>query len=174
VSNVEKYAGEPISRIEWLPVEMLQANGYNPNVVLKTELELLEFSVLKTGWIQPILVSRDYVIIDGFHRWHLSLKSARLREKYRGEVPCCVLDVDLPEAMLMTVRINRAKGSHVAVRMHELVKQLVDDHAYDAQRIAQGIGAHKGEVELLYSEGVFAAKKTPDHKYSKAWKPRTA
>jgi hypothetical protein len=35
---------------------------------------------------------------------------------------------------------------------------LADDFAYDHQRIAQGIGAHKGEVELLYSEGVFAAK----------------
>ena len=64
---------------------MLQANGYNPNVVLKTELELLEFSVLKTGWIQPILVSRDYVIIDGFHRFRsvcdsLTLELGALRK----------------------------------------------------------------------------------------------
>jgi hypothetical protein len=44
----------------------------------------------------------------------------------------------------------------------------------DHQRIAQGIGAHKGEVELLYSEGVFAAKKTAEHQYNKAWRPRTA
>lgn len=169
-----KYIDEPVSKIEWLPAEMLQANGYNPNFVLKPELELLEFSILKTGWIQPILVSRDFVIIDGFHRWHLSLKSERLKGKYNGDVPCCVLDIDLPEAMLMTVRINRAKGSHIAVKMHDLVKQLVDDYGYDPQRIAQGIGAHKGEVELLYSEGVFAAKKTADHKYGQAWKPRTA
>lgn len=173
-ADLPKFAGEPIMRIEWLPAEMLQANGYNPNVVLRQELELLEFSVLKTGWIQPVMVSREYVIIDGFHRWTLSLRSERLREKYQGYVPCCVLDVDLPEAMLMTVRINRAKGSHVAVKMHELVKQLVDDHAYDLQRIAQGIGAHKGEVELLYQDGVFAAKNTAEHQYNRAWKPRTA
>jgi hypothetical protein len=61
--------------------------------------------------------------------------------------------------MLMTVRINRAKGGHSAVKMRELIRQLVGDFTYDHQRIAQGIGAHKGEVELLYSEGVFAAKK---------------
>jgi len=174
VLTAEQFKQEPIMRIEWLPAEMLQANGYNPNVVLRQELELLEFSVLKTGWIQPVLVNRDYIIIDGFHRWTLSLKSDRLREKYMGQVPCVVLDIDKPEAMLMTVRINRAKGSHSAVKMHDLIKQLVDEHAYDMQRIAQGIGGHKGEVELLYSEGVFAAKKTAEHQYSKAWKPRTA
>lgn len=169
-----KFENEPLMRIEWLPAEMLQANGYNPNVVLRQELELLEFSILKTGWIQPILVSRDYIIIDGFHRWSLSLRSDRLREKYHGSVPCCVLDLDLSEAMLMTVRINRAKGSHVAVKMHELVRQLVDDLKIDPQRIAQGIGAHKGEVDLLYQDGVFAAKKTAEHQWSRAWKPRTA
>ena len=48
--------------------------------------------------------------IDGFHRWTLSLRSERLKGKYNGDVPCCLLNTDLPEAMLMTVRINRAKG----------------------------------------------------------------
>jgi hypothetical protein len=93
---------------------------------------------------------------------------------YNGDIPCCVLDIDLPEAMLMTVRIYRGKGSHSAVKIHELTRQLVDDFAYDHQRIAQGIGAHKGKVELLYSEGVFAAKKTAEHQYSQAWRPRQA
>ncbi len=66
---------EPIENIVWKSVDDLDANNYNPNVVDKPELELLAFSLLKTGWIQPILVNADParasrpVIIDGFHRW---------------------------------------------------------------------------------------------------------
>jgi len=43
------YENEPVMRNEWLPAEMLQANGYNPNFEQRTELELLEFSLLKNG-----------------------------------------------------------------------------------------------------------------------------
>ena len=58
---------QPISNVEWVDVRTLNANDYNPNVVLNQELNLLAFSLLKTGWIQPILITNENVIIDGFH-----------------------------------------------------------------------------------------------------------
>lgn len=163
---------DPIDSIQWLETKSLKANNYNPNVCMTQEMRLLELSILQNGWIQPILVTKSGTIIDGFHRWSLSRSSERLNKKYAGKVPCAVLDITEAEAMMLTVRINRAKGSHVAVKMSELVRILIDEFHLTKEQVALEIGAHSGEIDLLYSEGVFKARDIPNHKYSQAWEPR--
>ena len=162
---------EPIDKIQWRPVTSLNANNYNPNVVMNQELKLLEWSILTIGWVQPVLITPDGTIIDGFHRWMLSKGSEAIQRKYGGLVPCAVLDVPRAMAMAITVRINRAKGNHVAVKMHELVTEMVTDHGMSPADVAREIGATKGEVELLMQENVFKAKNLKEYKYSKAWVP---
>lgn len=162
---------DPLNNIQWLDANELEANDYNPNAVFSPELRLLERSILKTGWVQPVLISRDNVIIDGFHRWSLSKDSKKIREKYKGKVPCAVLEVDRGEAMVLTVRMNRAKGSHIAVRMSEMIKELIDMHKYDVDELAAELGATKKEIDLLYQDGVFKARNIKDYKYAKAWVP---
>jgi ParB-like chromosome segregation protein Spo0J len=166
------YAKEPVSNIEWRDATTLTANAWNPNVVFNQELRLLERSILQCGWIQPIIINPDGLVIDGFHRWRLSMDSQSIRARYAGKVPCVVMPLSVPQAMMLTVRINRAKGSHVAVRMSELVKALIDEHKCDPQEIAQNIGATLDEISLLYQDGVFAAKNIKDYRYSKAWYPK--
>jgi ParB-like chromosome segregation protein Spo0J len=68
---------DPISRIEWRDASSLNANEYNPNIVFTPELRLLERSILKTGWVQPVLITQDGTIIDGFHRHRLAQDSAK-------------------------------------------------------------------------------------------------
>ena len=101
---------EPIDHIQWVAATTLVANHYNPNVVHAQELALLERSILRTGWIQPILINPDRVIIDGFHRWSLATRSAAIRAKYDGQVPVATIPVDVAGAMMMTIRINRRRG----------------------------------------------------------------
>ena len=163
---------DPVDSIAWLEASSLRANGYNPNVVHYQELALLEFSLLKTGWIQPILINRDRLIIDGFHRWSLALRSAKLIERYAGKVPVATLDISDAEAMLTTIRINRAKGTHVAIRMSEIVHSLVKDHGYEPSQISQNIGAGPGEIDLLLQDGIFEAKNLAHMPYSRSWTPR--
>ena len=162
---------DPINDIKWIDASLLEANDYNPNAVFSPELKLLERSIMKTGWVQPILISKDNIIIDGFHRWSLSKDSKAISAKYDGKVPCAVLDVDRGEAMVLTVRMNRAKGSHIAVRMSEMVKELIDTHKYDAEELAKELGATKKEIDLLYQDGIFKARNIKDYKYSNAWVP---
>jgi ParB-like chromosome segregation protein Spo0J len=163
---------DPISRIEWRDVDSLQSNSWNPNVVFSPEMALLERSILLTGWIQPILVATDGTIIDGFHRATLSKQSKALRERYVGMVPCAVLDVPREQAMILTIRMNRAKGSHVAVRMSAIVHELIDVHHFDPAQIAVEIGATRDEVDLLYQDNVFEARDIANWTWSKAWYPR--
>lgn len=162
---------DPISKIEWRNADGLDANDYNPNVCFSPELRLLERSILRTGWCQPILITPSGMIIDGFHRVMLSRESAALRRRYGGECPCAVVDLPRDQAMILTIRMNRAKGTHVAVRMSKVVRELIDVHHCDRQEIAAEIGATLDEIDLLYQEGVFTLRDIPNWKYSKAWVP---
>ena len=165
-------APDPIERIEWRLATSLDANDYNPNVVMNQELKLLERSLLLTGWVQPVLINRDGLIIDGFHRTMLSRDSDAVKARWGGKVPCAVLDIDRGQAMVMTIRMNRAKGTHVAVRMSLIVRELIDVHHYDPQEVAIEIGATADEVELLRQDGVFKSKDIENYRYGKAWYPK--
>jgi hypothetical protein len=153
----------PLERIVWREPNELIANDYNPNVVLPTELELLELSLRKHGWIQPILVS-DNNIIDGFHRWWISQKNNWL-------VPCIEMQMSREERMLLTIRINRAKGTHVALRMSAIIKSLVQS-GLSLEYIGEQIGATLFEVKLLLEDSVFSKLEIEKHQYGPSWTPK--
>jgi len=164
---------EPISNVKWIDVNTLNPNHYNPNVVLTQELNLLKFSILKTGWIQPILISNDNIIIDGYHRYWLSKNDKNIINKYNFYAPCCILPLNECERMLLTVRINRAKGNHIAIKMHELISIVYNNYDISIENIGKEIGATIDEVKLLLKEDVFDALDIKNHKYSMAWIPKT-
>ena len=162
----------PISRVVWKDVDDLSANDYNPNVVYSPELRLLRFSLLRQGWIQPVLVSADGTIIDGFHRASLVKTDKEVRALTKGRVPCVVMELDEADRKLLTIRINRAKGSHVALKMADIVKDLVNNHGLSLDEICTQIGATRDEVDLLLMENVFKAKGIDEHTpFSRAWIP---
>lgn len=166
----------PIDNIQWLDVDQLHANSWNPNHVLGPEMKLLKLSLIMQGWIQPVLVGKTengYRIIDGFHRSTLCKADAEVRALTDGKVPCAVLELSDTEAMLLTVRINRAKGSHNALKMHDLVKEVIAA-GYTPEKVAQEIGGTKHEVETLLLENVFQDLKVADTPYSRAWIPKAA
>lgn len=162
---------EPIDSITWQPAENLRANHWNPNRIHKKEFTLLERSILSMGWIQPVLINSTGLIIDGFHRWRLSQDSKAVKKRYNGMVPTAVIDVPDDEAMVITIRVNRAKGSNVAYEMHRLVLDLLENHGWTVERLAKEIGASSHEVKTLAMDGLFVAKDIANWKYSNAWYP---
>ena len=166
----------PISKVEWIEANKLNANDYNPNVVFNAELNLLKFSLMRQGWIQPILVSKneagEYTIIDGFHRSMLAKTDKQVSELTNGLVPVVVLDLSEAERKCLTIRINRAKGSHVAIKMSEIIQSLINEHGMSVAQICKEIGATKDEVDLLMMDNVFKALDTSNKKFSKAWYPK--
>lgn len=163
----------PVNNIEWIDVDKLDANDYNPNFVFKDEMKLIKVSIMKNGWIQPILISRDYVIIDGFHRCTLMRVDDELYNLTDGKVPCVVMDLDVVERMILTIRINRAKGSHSAYKMHEVVSKLVEEYNVPVKKVCNDLGMDKSEVELLLQKSVFTKLGFNDNsKFNQAWVPK--
>lgn len=162
---------EPVDNIVWIPARELKPNSYNPNVVFNTELNLLEESILRNGWVQPIVINPNNIIIDGFHRYSLSMISKKLQSKYAEEVPCVIVDISDAEAMMMTVRMNRAKGKHAAIKMSDIVQTLIDEHGLTPEDLISGMGMTESEIGLLYDGTLLKHVDWQSKKYSKAWIP---
>lgn len=176
--NLSKIENHPISRVQWMDVNDLRANSYNPNVVLTPEMKLLSFSLRTQGWIQPILVAhdpndsgREYEVIDGFHRFTLCRTDPAVNAMTGGKIPVVVMELSKAERMMLTIRINRAKGNHMAIRMHEIVHDLFHAQGVSMEAICEGIGADKHEVQTLLAENVFQKKDVANVPYSKSWIP---
>lgn len=161
----------PISNVEWVDVNKLKANDYNPNVVFNQELKLLKFSMLKQGWIQPILITSDYVIIDGFHRASLAKTDKDVYNMTNGLVPCCIMKMSEAERKMLTIRINRAKGSHTALKMSDIIHSLIEQHHIKIEDICKEIGATKDEIDVLMMDNVFKALDIEHKEFSNAWIP---
>lgn len=162
---------DPINSVEWVPSRKLKANLYNPNVVFSPEMRLLEESILLDGWTAAILISTAFTIIDGFHRWRLSMDSPRIADRWAEEVPCIIMKKTEPEAMMMTIRMIRAKGSAVAVRLSDVVQELHNDYGMTIEGIMRGCGMDRDEVELLLAGSLLKTRKLDKYKYSNAWVP---
>ena len=87
---------QPISEVQWIPIEKIYANDYNPNSVATQEMKLLYVSVKKDGYTQPVVVIYDeakdrYVIVDGFHRYSIMKRYKDIYASCEGKLPCVVL-----------------------------------------------------------------------------------
>lgn len=150
---------------ELVKLEYLKPNPWNPNKVMKPEMDLLELSILKSGFCFPIVVIKEtdtsYMIVDGFHR-HLVAK--KLKMEY---VPVVILDEPVDELMNATIRFNRARGTHQIDRMSNIVAELIERGCSGAD-IARNLGMDADEVlRLKQNSGIAALFK--DHEFSQAW-----
>ncbi len=78
---------------QWIPIEKVHANDYNPNSVATQEMKLLYRSVKADGNTQPVVTIYDekkdrYVIVDGFHRYSIMRRFKDIYASCEGKLPC--------------------------------------------------------------------------------------
>jgi ParB-like chromosome segregation protein Spo0J len=165
----------PIARVLWVPLDKTEANTYNPNKVAPNELRLLYLSIKQDGYTQPIVTMYDserdkYIVVDGFHRRHVMLSHADIRESTGGLLPVVVIDKPINDQMASTVRHNRARGKHGVGAMGSIVFGMLENGWTD-EEIAQNLGMEADElVRLKYVTGF--AKLFEDVEYRRAWETR--
>lgn len=159
----------PVSRVQWVPAEKVQANDYNPNSVAAPEMKLLRLSIEADGFTQPIVVWRDedrgvFEVVDGFHR-HLIGKELGM-----PLLPVVVVNAErteLGDRMASTVRHNRARGKHSVDGMSDIVLELARRNWSDA-KIAKELGMDADEV-LRLKQITGLAELFADREFSEAW-----
>ena len=74
---------QPIHQVEWIPIEKVHANDYNPNSVATQEMKLLYRSVKADGYTQPVVTIYDEkkAVVDTIKNtissWNIKLEEAR-------------------------------------------------------------------------------------------------
>lgn len=149
---MQKYIS-PVYNVRPVPIEKIQANAYNPNVVAPPEMELLELSIWEDGYTSPcvcyyIAEEDKYELVDGYHRYRVMTLSARIRERERGMLPVVVIDKDLSNRMASTIRHNRARGTHNIELMTTIVSELKKSGMTDVW-IMKNIGMDRDELLRL-------------------------
>ena len=158
----------PVSRVQWVPVESVHANDYNPNAVAPPEMELLRISIEADGFTQPIVVwqSEDgtFEVIDGFHR-HLVGRAMGLTH-----LPVVVVNadrLDRGDRIASTIRHNRARGKHQVGAMSDIVLEL-SKRNWSESKIARELGMEPDEV-LRLKQITGLAELFDDREFSEAW-----
>ena len=146
-------------------LEYLKPNPWNPNKVMKPEMDLLELSIKKSGFCFPLVVIKEndtsYMIVDGFHR---NLVAKKLKMEY---VPVVILDEPVDELMNATIRFNRARGTHQIDRMSNIVAELINDGC-TGEEISKNLGMDADEVlRLKQNSGIASIFK--DIEFTNAW-----
>lgn len=167
--------GQPIDRVRWVPIEMVQANNYNPNSVAYNEMRLLYTSILHDGYTQPVVTIWDeaiqkYIIVDGFHRYSTMKNNRDIYERNNGLLPIVVIEKDINDRMASTVRHNRARGKHSVTGMSNMVFNMLDNGWGDAD-ICNELGMEPDELLRLKVTTGFL-KLFANHEYSQSWKTK--
>lgn len=145
---------QPISKVEWIPIEKVHANDYNPNSVATPEMKLLYISVKADGYTQPVVTIYDekkdrYVIVDGFHRYSIMRRYKDIYLSCEGKLPCVVLkNKTMSDLMASTVRHNRARGKHSVSGMSNIVMEMLMNGETDSS-ICMKLGLEPEELVRL-------------------------
>lgn len=164
---------QPVDNIIWVPRDKCKPNFWNPNHVAPPEMDLIKTSILANGWYFPIIVNAEFMIMDGFHRWTLSA-DPEIMAMTDGLIPVTVLEgLTLNESMILTIRANRAKGTHGVLKMADIVRKLQENGMF-SDEIEKELGMEDEEVIRLTDRAGMPERRTRDFKdkgFNQSWVP---
>lgn len=163
---------QPIDHVQWVSIDKVKPNDYNPNSVAGSEMRLLYVSIKHDGYTQPIVTIRDeendcYVIVDGFHRYFVMKHNPDIFELNHGLLPIVVIKSPINDRMASTVRHNRARGKHSITGMSSMVFSMLDN-GWEDERICNELGMEAEELlKLKHITGFSKLFKNID--YQQSW-----
>lgn len=172
IHSYSPFKDEPVDFVRWVPNEDVHANDYNPNSVAPPEMRLLEHSIMKDGYTQPIVTwpNDGIEVVDGFHRHRVGKESEPVRNRIHGYLPVVQIrptQEDKNDRMAATIRHNRARGAHKVESMSDIVVEL-KRRFWSDERISAELGMDADEV-LRLQQITGLASVFADEDFSEAW-----
>ncbi len=130
-----------IIKSQVVPLESVKPNDYNPNEMEEREFTFLKDMIDKYGFSQALVVTSDFVIIDGEQRWTAA------KELGAKEIEVKVLPVTLAEAKTLTINYNRIKGNFNPTLLGSLIQDLSVELGFDT--VSEMVVIDPVELKLL-------------------------
>lgn len=162
---------EPVGCVQWVTMDKVKGNEWNPNSVAPPEMRLLYDSIKNDGYTQPIVAKQNedgtWKVVDGFHRHRVGKEHSDIKEKLKSYFPIVPLNKEKADLMASTIRHNRARGSHDIDLMSNIVAELHELGRTDTW-IAKHLGMDTEEIlRLKQITGIAALFK--DNDFSRSW-----
>ena len=128
-----------------IPLADIIPNNYNPNKVDEEIMQQLKKTIQRDGFLQPLLLRKDpeqegkYSIIDGEHRYRILL------ELEKTEAPSIVLEKDDDMSKILTINMNKLRGSFDIVKLAEVIHSLKT--TYSVAEIEDLLGYKPDELQ---------------------------
>lgn len=133
--------------IEYIRVDQIESNEYNPNEMDEAKFQGLKDTIKREGRMdQPVILRPlnedeeykreegiNYIIVDGEHRYLAVYELGYLT------VPSIVRPLEMDDAKFKTVAMNNVRGKHVPLKMAKLIVDLMERHDIDTIRSMTGI-----------------------------------
>lgn len=155
-------------RIEYVPIDTVVPNDYNPNRQSDHDFDLLKRSITEDGFTQPIIVHVNPTgdgknpIVDGEHRWRAA------RDLGYTQVPVVKVDMTKEQMMIATLRHNRARGSEDVELSAQVLRDLRELGALDWAQ--DSLQLDDAEITKLIDE-ISAPDALADETFAEAWEP---
>lgn len=117
--------------IKEIPIEELKPAEYNPRYIDKAAILALQESIKKFGFVEPVVINKDFTIIGG----HQRVEVAKLLEF--KTVPCYIVDLDKKSEKKLNVVLNSSKlaGTFDQISLDIILQELKLDDDYVSLRL---------------------------------------
>ena len=92
--------------VEYVDVDSIKLDPNNPNEMSKEKMASLKKIMGEKGFLQPILIDQENMMIDGEHRYLI------YKEFGMEKIPCFRLNVTETEKRLLRQTMNKLRGEH--------------------------------------------------------------
>lgn len=127
-----------------LAIDVLVPASYNPRKKLKpgdSEFEKIKNSIIEFGYVDPVIVNRDFTVIGGHQRITV------LKALGYEEIDCVIIDVDKTKEKALNIALNKISG--------DWNKELLADLIHDLQSVDYDVGFtgfDPPEIDELFNE----------------------
>lgn len=148
--------------IEYVPIDSIKPNNYNPNRQSEHDFELLK-SMEEDGFTQPIIVQKStQMIVDGEHRWRAATVIGYT------EIPVVFVEMTPEQMRIATLRHNRARGSEDLELSVQVLRDLQELGALDWAQ--DSLMLSDDEINRLLDD-IPVPEALANEDYSQSWEP---
>jgi hypothetical protein len=158
--------------IEYVSPDALSVPEWRATYVLRPEMLIISASLSQFGFIQPIHVRKSTgEIIDGSERYLLATSIPQITDIWGDLIPVVYHDVDLIDAMMLHLRLNRGHSTVLVAKTSELIRKIRRSGKYGAADFQDMLCMRSEELSLMLDGTLFKTRKIKEHNYARAWVP---
>lgn len=149
--------------VEYVSIDSIYPNPYNPNRQSEHEFDLLKKSILEDGFTQPVIIQKSSrMIVDGEHRWR-ALNQLGLKE-----IPVVSVEMNDQQMRIATLRHNRARGSEDIELSIQVLRDLRELGGLD--KAVESLEIDDVELQAMLDD-LPAPELMAGVEFSEAWTP---